>query len=948
MKDDGSFRRPQIIPLANTEVIRLRAEDVKAAAQNRNGLTFKGFGVLSGNGTSSLLMDYKAEHPSVYWDLMKALFGGNRPMMNTVKVEMGNDRNNSTGANPAVMRTRNEYPVVAREPGFQLAADARRFNPDLRLSLLRWMAPTWVHNNDDVYHWFKNTILAVYRRYGIMVDSVNPGVNERTPDLDWVAQFAQKIRFDESGFEGASEEDANAGWISSRERELFRQIKIVTSDEESTGTFGKALLDDRIYLDAVDVASYHYSAKDDEYGSFTRLADVFDKEIWNSEAQAVFSNSADRPNNTNGNGLDLIEPNIVSHIDSSGNRLDGTENESVNESDDEIIKDQVGLSHAGATTSSGIGGPGGPLELANTIIKGFVLSRRTHAIYQPAIGACHEHMEYAAKELVSARDPWSGWVYYDAGCAVLEHFAKFAKLGWEPPSGNPASNGIWRAIPSASKCEVRGDNPVNGARHGEPSYLTLASPEGDDFTVVVVNDSSLMPKYRIEVDSSLPAFGKKLAVWQTVASHLGERADAQWRRQIDTITPIDGGVEIMLQPWSMLSITTLRDVAQYDLPLPREGSRTVLDERPSNGVLYSDDFEYRDSQSVDIAVDGEIVKEQYLFSRGGDAGASPKYTTDSNGAFEIVPDDERGHVLRQQIDWEHAGGAWIDGDPRTTLGDMRWANYCVSVDICFERYDGKVPYALLGGRDMGGDRHTEDICGYDVKIWADGVWLLRRFGVEVRRGHLEDLRRAAEKSHKQAFIPGWGHWFTLSLDLSGSDIRLFVNGALVTQWHDERPQSAGRVDLGSSFHSVRFSRLEVRRIAGLSPYYGALVDDMHMHRWDDKDIPILEYTGAWSHCNGQDMFTYMRTLSQTSEIGATLSHTFYGTGLDVLGPSDGSVLLDVYVDGRQTEYARATWPNEGSLRTQFRVSGLKQGKHTVTLRLANMAEWSVDAIGALV
>ncbi|WP_353889869.1 hypothetical protein, partial [uncultured Bifidobacterium sp.] len=48
------------------------------------------------------------------------------------------------------------------------------------------------------------------------------------------------------------------------------------------------------------------------------------------------------------------------------------------------------------------------------------------------MGACYGHLQYAAKELVSMRAPWSGWIYYDAGCAALAHFASFARLGWEP------------------------------------------------------------------------------------------------------------------------------------------------------------------------------------------------------------------------------------------------------------------------------------------------------------------------------------------------------------------------------------------------------------------------------------------------------------------------------------------------------------------------------------
>ena len=42
---------------------------------NVNGLTFKGFGVLSANGTSAVLMDYKSQHPDVYATLLQILFG---------------------------------------------------------------------------------------------------------------------------------------------------------------------------------------------------------------------------------------------------------------------------------------------------------------------------------------------------------------------------------------------------------------------------------------------------------------------------------------------------------------------------------------------------------------------------------------------------------------------------------------------------------------------------------------------------------------------------------------------------------------------------------------------------------------------------------------------------------------------------------------------------------
>ena len=113
-------------------------------ADNVNGLTYKGLGLLSCNSTSNLLMDYKAEHPDRYWQLIRVLFGGKSPLINHVKVEMGSDTNTSTGSDPATMRTRDELADASRSPGFQLAADAKTVNPKLKVSILRWVMPQLV------------------------------------------------------------------------------------------------------------------------------------------------------------------------------------------------------------------------------------------------------------------------------------------------------------------------------------------------------------------------------------------------------------------------------------------------------------------------------------------------------------------------------------------------------------------------------------------------------------------------------------------------------------------------------------------------------------------------------------------------------------------------------------------------------------------------------------
>ena len=57
-----------------TGSIVLDGNDIKA--DNVNGLTYKGFGMLSGNSTSDLLLDYKTQNPEKYAELMQYLFGG--------------------------------------------------------------------------------------------------------------------------------------------------------------------------------------------------------------------------------------------------------------------------------------------------------------------------------------------------------------------------------------------------------------------------------------------------------------------------------------------------------------------------------------------------------------------------------------------------------------------------------------------------------------------------------------------------------------------------------------------------------------------------------------------------------------------------------------------------------------------------------------------------------
>ncbi|WP_339157331.1 S-layer homology domain-containing protein [Paenibacillus sp. FSL W8-0186] len=881
---------------ASAVKVLLDGNDIKAG--NVNGLTFKGFGVLSANSTSALLMDYKAEHPESYAELLQILFGGDNPIMTHVKIEMGNDRNNSTGPDPATMRTADEEANVARHPGFQLAADAKAVNPNLKVSILRWSAPAWADNNDKIYAWYKNTILAAYREYGYMVDYVNPHINEHAPDLTWTKQYAERVRTDHAGF--ASEE----------EKALYQQMKVVISDEVGIGSFGGSMVSDASLRDAVSVAAYHYNTDDDSAGNFKRLAEQFDVEVWNSEAQATFSNSSFRPNNN--------------------------------------MKDP-------AVAGTGIGGTGSALEMGNTIIKGFVNSRRTHFVYQPAIGSFYEGGQYSFKELVSARDPWSGWIHYDAGLHILQHFSWFAKAGWE--NGNN-DEGIWRAVPQASYTGATGTNPVSG-RNGTPSYMTLAAPDKSDFSTVIVNDSEYERTYKLQTVNMAYTGTPSLEIWETRAAGKGEAFNSSYMQYRGKVSADGGGIyTVRVKPYSIVTVTTLENSGNnaYHTPFPVEGERTVLDtdatgsvQNTGDGILYADDFDYSGKTVPVIGAGGQITGYQsYIDSRGGSKGAIPRYTHDRNGAFEAYLDEQTGnYVLRQQLDrgLMGLGGTWNNGEPVTAIGDYRWTNYKASVDVSFETNNtqGGANYAAIGARYQGGgSSHTINGTPYVLKFWFDGGWQLQVDGRSVANGNVVSGSGGVKIND---FDNTYNAWHNIAIQVAGSQVTAFLDGVELVSYTDPHPKLSGRVDLGSGYYHVRFDNLLVETVEGYAPYYSETLDDLEMQDLAPVPQPKLVYSGSWAHNNGQGMFHYQRSLSTSQGADAALEYTFVGTGLDILGPNDGSAKLEVMVDGQIVAPSAAATASKELYQT-FTLRGLAFGQHTVRIKVLS-GTLVVDAVAVV-
>lgn len=239
-------------------------------AQLKENMRYRGAGMVSGNNSSRLLLDYKAEHPKAYEQILEYMFGKEGIGITHLKVEMGADINSSSGTEPSVMRTEDEKADVTRGAAYQLAADAKKINPDLTLDMLWWSEPKWVSDAADVYaaryKWYKNTLDSAYETYGLEFDYVSAVQNERGADLEWVKYLSSHLK---------SEKDTPYD---------YSKIKIVGGEEVCTWGFADRMYEDSELMDAVDVVGSHYTSESTENAQ--KLAYDQDKELWFSEASS--------------------------------------------------------------------------------------------------------------------------------------------------------------------------------------------------------------------------------------------------------------------------------------------------------------------------------------------------------------------------------------------------------------------------------------------------------------------------------------------------------------------------------------------------------------------------------------------------------------------------------------------------------------------------------------
>lgn len=254
--------------------IRTICADGQKAVSAKNKL-YDGLGMVSANNSSRLLLDYKAEYPEVYRKLLEYIFGKNGLGISLIKIEMGADVDSSSGTEPAVMRSADEKADVTRGAGYQLAADALKIDPDIKIDLLYWGLPAWVAGAEDtydaMYRWYRSTIDAMYDTYGIKVTHVTVNQNERGTDTEWVKYFSRRLK---------AETD---------ERYDYDTIQIVCGEAVGTWEIADYMLEDEELMNAVDIVTSHYTSWTTD--NVKLLQDKYGKKIWFSEGSAPMNRS---------------------------------------------------------------------------------------------------------------------------------------------------------------------------------------------------------------------------------------------------------------------------------------------------------------------------------------------------------------------------------------------------------------------------------------------------------------------------------------------------------------------------------------------------------------------------------------------------------------------------------------------------------------------------------
>ena len=413
----------------------------------------------------------------------------------------------------------------------------------------------------------------------------------------------------------------------------------------------------------------------------------------------------------------------------------------------------------------------GACILAKCYNRNYIIGGMTKTIFWSLISSYYDNLPLPGSGIMRANTPWSGFYEVQPAVWATAHTTQFAQPGWKYIDG---------------ACGMLG----NG------SYVTLVSPDGGDFSMIVET-----------VDEAGP---RTLAV--RPAGNLAERAVSVWRSnakeqfvKLADISPANGGFSITIDGQSIYSLTTTKGQSK--------GTAVIPEARPFPGD-YADDFE------------------------SYQAGVMAKYFSDQGGIFEVARRaDGKGNCLRQVMDRE--GIRWrhhVNPPPETLLGAVNMRDCRVATDVMIVQ-TGSV--SLLG-RVAYAPQTTKEPEGYRLRVDHVGAWELRTPLNVLASGKVDFSA---------------GTWHKLALEFKGSNITAMIDGVRVAEVVSAE-YAHGLAGVGSDWNIAEFDNFALTSApapAFITASWRAAASSDDDTGWYSADKAIdMNKTTRWNSAPGKN------------------------------------------------------------------------------------------------
>lgn len=374
----------------------------------------------------------------------------------------------------------------------------------------------------------------------------------------------------------------------------------------------------------------------------------------------------------------------------------------------------------------------GATKLAKLYNRSYIDGRMTRFTTWSLITSYYDILPLPGSGLMRAVEPWSGHFEIQPAVWAAAHTTQFVDPGW---------------------------SYIDGAcGHLEPfgSYVTMLSPSGEDFSIVVETMDS--PYITIGVPQEVvfrlgDGFPEKpVYVWKSSAQEQFVK--------VATIQPKDRVFRYKFDSEAIYTLSTTTGQQKGGAGLRNPVSAQLA-------LPYEDTFDTRPEHAL------------------------PRHFIDQSGVFEVVPrPDGKGSCLRQVvpskgIEWHYHGNP----EPYTVIGDERWTDYEVQVDVLL---DGPGAAAVYGRVTNVGTK-DEPPAAYWLRIDAKGNWELKKKSDTLQSGHTTIAT---------------DQWQKLGIRVSGNKIAALLNGTEVGQARDDS-YSHGLAGIGCDWHRPWFDNFRV-------------------------------------------------------------------------------------------------------------------------------------------